>query len=200
MRCRRSKSFRSRRLLKHLRSTLYFVGGHWCQCFTVDLTRSNAHDVLEGLHEDFAVADLARARGFDDCVDGGLHEEIGDGDLDPDFLVELENDGGAAVMLDDFAFTAVAAGTRERHAGHADTKERFFDGGQSVGSNNGDDEFHGISCDERCVDGSTIGKKSRTVNEIVQEMHNCCYSPYLSVRVTNATAEIIAEMGKFLIH
>src|SRR6188472_128217 len=66
----------------------------------VGLPGPDANGALQRDDEDLAVADLAGARAGAERVDGGLHERIGDGDLEADLLREPDLHGGAAVRLD----------------------------------------------------------------------------------------------------
>ncbi len=89
----------------------------------------------------------------------GCTNGFGHGHLDAHLLAELEHDGRAAVVLDDFLFAAVPARARQRHAGHADAKQRFLDGGESFGANDGDDELHGLLRADPVLEWRTIGEK-----------------------------------------
>jgi hypothetical protein len=62
------------------------------QRLRVLLAGADAHDVVERLHEDLAVADVAGAGGRHDRVDRRLHEGLRDGDLELDLLVELDDE------------------------------------------------------------------------------------------------------------
>ena len=106
------------------------------------LAGADAHDALERLHEDLAVADFARARGVDDRLDRRLDERLRARHLDLHLVAELEHDGRAAIVLDDLALAAVAAHATERHAGDAGPEERFLDRREALGADDAGDELH----------------------------------------------------------
>src|SRR4051812_36224105 len=60
--------------------------------------------LLEGEHEDLAIAPVAGAAPCRDGANGGLHEMIRHADLEPYLVMQLDLHGHAAVRLDDLGF------------------------------------------------------------------------------------------------
>src|SRR2546426_3558435 len=99
------------------RRALHLARVHGRERGVVELPRANADHPLDGLHENLAVAHFARAGRREDGFDARLDEGLGAHHLDLHLLVELHDDGGAAVLPEDLLLAAVAAHAAERDAG-----------------------------------------------------------------------------------
>src|SRR3712207_4170036 len=80
------------------------------------LAGADADDIVEGGDEDFAVAELARARGARDGLDDELLDVVGDDDLDLRLRDELDLVLRAAVGLGVPALPPVALHLADGHA------------------------------------------------------------------------------------
>src|ERR1051325_3450372 len=90
-------------------------------------TSSNANDLVDRGHEDFAIPDAARARGALNHLDDLVHHVVFGDDLDLDLGDEVHHVRGAAI---DFLLAAGAAEALDlghRHSLDADFGQSFFD-------------------------------------------------------------------------
>src|ERR1041384_8000693 len=90
----------------------------------VELAGPNADHALDRLDEDLAVTHFSGARGREDGLDARLDERLRAHHLDLDLLVELHDDGGAAVLTHDLLLAPVAAHPTERDPGDAGLEQR----------------------------------------------------------------------------
>src|SRR3989441_12837236 len=126
------------------RRALHLVRVHGRERGVVELARANADHAFDWLHENLAVADVARAGRREDGLDARLDEGLGAHHLDLHLLVELHHDGGAAVLPEDFLLAAVAAHAAERDAGDTCITLSRVHLREAFGAHDSGDEFHGI--------------------------------------------------------
>ena len=84
----------------------------------------------------------ARAAPFDDGVDRGLDELLVDGDLQLHLAEQIDGDFVPAVDLGVPLLAAETLHVHDREAKDFDLGQGRFDGFQSAGLNDGDDELH----------------------------------------------------------
>ena len=102
----------------------------------------DAQHLLDRQDEDLAVAHLAGPGGGHHRVDRGLHEGLGDPDLDPHLLHQLHLHRGPAIGFHLFPFATVALSMGNGQAGHLRMEEGFQDFGELLRTNDGGDELH----------------------------------------------------------
>src|SRR5207249_3936256 len=92
-----------------------------------------------------------------------LDERLRAHHLDLDLLVELHDDGRAAVLTHDLLLAPVAAYATERDPGDAGLEQRRLDLGQALRPNDGCDEFHvgkpsprSTRCQPNCASNARI--------------------------------------------
>src|SRR5262245_29067514 len=88
---------------------------------------ADADDLLDRRDEDLAVADLARARCLDDCLDGALDQIVGDDELDLHLWQEVDDILGTAVELRVPLLAAETLDLRHREAADTDLGQRLAD-------------------------------------------------------------------------
>src|SRR5437879_2048837 len=93
-------------------------------CFA-GLAGADPHDLLDRGDEDLAVADLSRARRFDDRFYRALDQIVGDDHLDLDLGQEINNVLRAAIELGMALLAAEALDFRHRETTDADLRERL---------------------------------------------------------------------------
>src|SRR5438270_9395678 len=89
------------------RRLLHLIGVHGRERLIVLFARANANHAFDRLHEDLAVTHLARARRRENRVDTGLHERLRADHFDLDFLVELHDERGSAMLTHNLVLAAV---------------------------------------------------------------------------------------------
>src|SRR3954463_4315062 len=87
----------------------------------VDLAGADAHNMLDGCHEDLAVADLARARRLHDRLDGGLDMVVRYDNFNLHLGQEVDDILGAPVELG-MAFLPAKA----LHLGYCQTSHAYL--------------------------------------------------------------------------
>src|SRR2546430_12068024 len=113
------------------RRALHGVRVHGRERGIVELAGPNADHALDWLDEDLAVTHFSGARGRKDGLDARLDERLRAHHLDLDLLVELHDDGRAAVLTHDLLLAPVAAHATERDPGDAGLEQRRLDFGQA---------------------------------------------------------------------
>src|SRR4051794_21438875 len=115
------------------------------ELYRVLLAGADVVALLDRHHEDAAVADLSRAGGADDRLDGLIDRAVGDDDFDfhfrqqADFVLASAIDGRVPLL------PAVAAHLGHGHARDVHFSQGFLDVVHHVGADYGLDEFHALS-------------------------------------------------------
>src|SRR5438445_2043242 len=135
------------------------------------LAGANADHLAHVHHEDLAIADLARARGFHDGVDRLLHEGVADDHLDLHFGQEIDDVFGAAIELRVTLLPPEPFDLGHGEARYADLAQRLAHFVELERFDDGLDLLH-------CRDGSGLGRG-------LQKRGVCCYRRAIERKATS---------------
>src|SRR4051812_15724053 len=143
----RSMNFRSTSLAPcfsaYLRTSLGVISILLSNGVVAFFSGADADHLVDGRHEDLAVADLTGARRLADGVEHLVHQRVGDDDLQLDLRDEVYDVGAAAIDLFLAAGAAETAHFRHGHSLHTDLGEGVLDGVELERLDDGFDFLHG---------------------------------------------------------
>ena len=111
-------------------------------CRRAALAGSYSHALVHRKDEDLSVADVSRARAFDDRLDRLVDEVVVHRDCKAHLLVERDFLYGASVQVEVSALLSAAKCICDGHLVYLAGEQRLLDGIQSLGLNVGYDQFH----------------------------------------------------------